>query len=117
MIETILKAFSTLTPWTVVGYLGAALFSIRWLVQMVYSHKHQKPTLPRLFWYISILGSIMLLSYFTFGINDPVGIISNFFPVFIAVFNLFLDIKNKNKDKMEQDKIAQEKLAQEKAAQ
>jgi lipid-A-disaccharide synthase-like uncharacterized protein len=35
------------------------------------------------------------LSYFVFGKNDSVGIISNLFPAFIAGYNLFLDFTHK----------------------
>jgi len=39
-----------------------------------------RPVLPRLFWHISMSGSLMLLSDFIFGKNDSVGILSNHFP-------------------------------------
>jgi lipid-A-disaccharide synthase-like uncharacterized protein len=81
-----------LTPWKLVGYLGVALFSGRWLVQLYVSRLRGRPTLPRLFWYMSIAGSLLLLAYFTFGKNDSVGILSNLFPVGIAGYNLYLDL-------------------------
>jgi lipid-A-disaccharide synthase-like uncharacterized protein len=37
----------------------------------------------------------MLLSYFVFGKNDSVGILSNLFPLFVALYNLYLDLKHK----------------------
>jgi lipid-A-disaccharide synthase-like uncharacterized protein len=30
-----------------------------------------------------------------FGKNDSVGILSNLFPLFVALYNLYLDIKNR----------------------
>ena len=83
-----------ITPWKLIGYSGVALFAGRWIVQIIASYKVQKVTMPRLFWIMSLLGSICLLAYFTFGKNDSVGILSNLFPSLVALYNLFLDIKN-----------------------
>jgi lipid-A-disaccharide synthase-like uncharacterized protein len=83
----------TLTPWKLVGYLGLALFTGRWLVQMYASRAEGRPTVPRMFWYMSVTGSLMLLGYFTFGKNDSVGILSNLFPMLIAAYNLYLDFR------------------------
>jgi lipid-A-disaccharide synthase-like uncharacterized protein len=83
----------TLTPWKIVGYLGLALFTGRWLVQLYASRVEGRPTVPRLFWYMSVTGSLLLLGYFTFGKNDSIGILSNLFPMLIAVYNLYLDIR------------------------
>jgi lipid-A-disaccharide synthase-like uncharacterized protein len=83
----------TITPWKLIGYLGVLLFSGRWLVQMYVSRATGKPTMPRLFWYMSALGSVMLLGYFTLGKNDSVGVMSNLFPFFVALYNLYLDFK------------------------
>jgi len=84
-----------ITPWKLVGYLGVALFAGRWFVQLLASRRRGKPVLPRLFWYMSVSGSLLLLSYFVFGKNDSVGILSNLFPLFIAVYNLWLDMKHR----------------------
>jgi lipid-A-disaccharide synthase-like uncharacterized protein len=78
-----------------IGYTGAALFSARWLLQMGASKISGKPVLPRLFWYVSIAGSFCLLSYFTFGKNDSVGILSNLFPMSVAIYNLYLDFSHR----------------------
>jgi lipid-A-disaccharide synthase-like uncharacterized protein len=97
MNEPLLRiANAVITPWTLVGYTGALVFSGRWLVQVLASWKLQRPTLPRYFWYMSIAGSLLLLSYFTFGKIDSVGILSNLFPLGIAFYNLFLDLKKKS---------------------
>jgi lipid-A-disaccharide synthase-like uncharacterized protein len=82
------------TPWKLIGYLGVAVFSGRWFVQVIASHRAGRSYTPRVFWYMSLLGSLLLLSYFTFGKNDSVGILSNLFPSFIACYNLFLDLRH-----------------------
>lgn len=86
-----------LTPWKIVGYMGVFLFAGRWFVQLYASAKCGRPTMPRLFWYMSMTGSVLLLTYFTFGKNDSVGILSNLMPAFIASYNLYLDVRKNPK--------------------
>lgn len=84
-----------ITPWKLIGYSGVFLFGGRWFVQLIASHMKKKPTFPRLFWYMSLSGSVCLLTYFTFGKNDSVGILSNLFPASVSAYNLFLDITHR----------------------
>jgi lipid-A-disaccharide synthase-like uncharacterized protein len=86
-----------ITPWKLIGYLGVGLFAGRWLVQLHASRTLRKPVMPRKFWYMSIAGSLLLMSYFIFGKNDSVGILSNAFPCTVALYNLYLDIKSKGR--------------------
>jgi lipid-A-disaccharide synthase-like uncharacterized protein len=83
----------TITTGKLVGYLGVLLFSGRWLIQMCSSQLSGKPVLPRIFWYMSMCGSLCLLLYFIFGKNDSVGILSNLFPLAVAIYNLKLDFR------------------------
>lgn len=82
-----------ITPWKLVGYLGVALFTGRWFVQMAASRVRGQPTVPLLFWYMSIAGSAACLAYFIFGKNDSVGILSNAFPFTVALYNLRLALR------------------------
>lgn len=86
-----------ITPWKLIGYAGVCLFGGRWFVQLIASHMKKIPTFPRLFWYMSLSGSICLLAYFSFGKNDSVGILSNLFPASVAAYNLFLDITHRRR--------------------
>lgn len=96
MSEVIAQFFGVvITPWKLVGYLGVALFTARWFVQLIASKRRGKPVLPRLFWYMSISGSLLLLSYFIFGKNDSVGVLANLFPALTALYNLWLDMKHR----------------------
>jgi lipid-A-disaccharide synthase-like uncharacterized protein len=96
MNQVLLTAFGvTLTPWKLVGYLGVVLFAGRWFVQKAYSRRHGRPVVPTVFWLMSISGSLLLLSYFVFGKNDSVGILSNLFPAGVAGYNLYLDLTHK----------------------
>ena len=97
MKEVIANVFGVVvTPWKLVGYLGALMFTGRWFVQMIYSRVYRRSIVPRLFWYMSIAGSLLLLSYFIFGKNDSVGIISNLFPTLVASYNLYLDYRRRH---------------------
>lgn len=84
------------TPWKIIGFIGAFMFGGRWVVQFFASRAAGRPVVPRLFWYMSLVGNAALLSYFIFGKNDSVGIISNLFPTFTASYNLWLDIKTRH---------------------
>jgi lipid-A-disaccharide synthase-like uncharacterized protein len=96
MNQVLMNAYGVvLTPWKLIGYLGVFLFAGRWVVQMLYSRRHGKPVVPTVFWLMSVTGSLLLLSYFTFGKNDSVGILSNLFPAAVALYNLFLDLRHK----------------------
>lgn len=90
------------TPWKLIGYSGVLLFAGRWLVQLFASRATGKVTMPRLFWYMSTLGSVLLLCYFTFGKNDSVGVMSNLFPLFVALYNLYLDHKTRRTESVGQ---------------
>ncbi len=46
---------------------------------------------------MSVAGSLLILAYFIFGKNDSVGILSNLFPVFVALYNLYLDVTHKQR--------------------
>ena len=84
------------TPWKLIGLTGALMFGGRWLIQFIASRRHGKPVIPRAFWYMSIVGSLMTLSYFIFSAKqDAVGVLQNLFPSFTAVYSLYLDIKHR----------------------
>lgn len=91
-----LKMFE-LTPWKAVGFLGMALFTSRWFVQLYYTRKLKRVVMPQAFWWLSVCGSVMLLAYFTVGKNDSVGILSNLFPAFVSVYNLVIHLKHRRR--------------------
>ena len=93
-----------MSPWKLIGLTGALMFGLRWLVQFVASRREGKPVIPRAFWYMSLLGSAMTLSYFLFSQKqDAVGILQNLFPSFTAAYSLWLDIRHRgwHRDKAE----------------
>lgn len=93
----------TITWWKLIGYTGTAMFAGRWFVQWWASKQAGKVVVPRLFWYMSVVGSLMTLSYFVWGKNDSVGILGNLFPSFVATYNLWLDVRHRgwNREKVQ----------------
>jgi lipid-A-disaccharide synthase-like uncharacterized protein len=84
------------TWWKLIGYTGALMFGGRWVVQFIASKRAGKPVIPRVFWYMSVLGSMMTLSYFLFSAKqDSVGVLQNLFPMFTAIYSLYLDIRHR----------------------
>jgi lipid-A-disaccharide synthase-like uncharacterized protein len=84
-----------MTPWKVIGLTGALMFGARWFVQFQASRRARKPVIPRAFWYMSVVGSVMTLSYFLFSAKqDAVGVLQNLFPAFTALYSLYLDIRH-----------------------
>ena len=85
-----------ITLWKLIGLTGALMFGGRWLLQFIASRRQGKPVIPRAFWYMSIVGSLMTLSYFLFSSKqDSVGVLGNLFPSFTALYSLYLDIKHR----------------------
>jgi lipid-A-disaccharide synthase-like uncharacterized protein len=95
MKEVIAVIFGiTVTPWKIVGFLGAAMFAGRWILQAIATKREGRPTIPRSFWIISLAGSAMVTSYFIWGKNDAVGVLTNLLPASVAFYNLIMDIKS-----------------------
>lgn len=77
------------TFWLLVGFAGQAAFSARFLVQWLASERAGKSVVPLAFWYLSIVGSLTLLSYAIVR-EDPVFILGQSLGVFIYGRNLIL---------------------------
>ncbi|NUO73964.1 MAG: lipid A biosynthesis acyltransferase [Frateuria sp.] len=86
-----------LTPWKLVGFAGTFMFTSRWFVQLYYTRKYKRVVMPLSFWWLSVCGSALLLAYFVVGKNDSVGILSNFFPVFVSVYNLVVHLRHRRR--------------------
>jgi lipid-A-disaccharide synthase-like uncharacterized protein len=75
--------------WLIVGFLGQALFSSRFLVQWIASERRRRSFIPNAFWFLSIGGGALLLSY-AIHRRDPVFIAGQAFGVLVYVRNLWL---------------------------
>lgn len=71
------------------GFLGQALFSMRFLVQWIASERRKESVIPIYFWYFSIGGGLTLLTYAILRL-DPVFIVGQAAGLFIYGRNLYL---------------------------
>jgi lipid-A-disaccharide synthase-like uncharacterized protein len=49
--------------WVAFGLLGQLAFSLRFIVQWIVSEKKEESVIPIAFWYLSVLGGIILFIY------------------------------------------------------
>jgi lipid-A-disaccharide synthase-like uncharacterized protein len=75
--------------WVVlVGYIGQALFTMRFVVQWIASERAGKSVIPIAFWFFSIGGGLLLFAYALY-IRDPVFILGQGFGLFVYLRNLY----------------------------
>lgn len=75
--------------WLGIGFLGQALFSMRFLVQWLSSEREGRSIIPLAFWYFSLGGGLTLLAYAIYR-ADPVFIVGQLSGLFIYGRNLHL---------------------------
>jgi lipid-A-disaccharide synthase-like uncharacterized protein len=75
--------------WKVIGFTGILTFSSRFLVQWIYSEKHKESKVPPIFWWQSIIGSVLCLAY-SLRQQDSVFIAGYLFNLIPYVRNLML---------------------------
>lgn len=97
MVAKLIAWWNALSPaelmWLTVGLIGQVMFSARWLIQWFVTEKSRRSTMPETFWYLSLLGGLMVFAY---GLHrlDPVIILGQF-GVLIYARNLFFIRKEK----------------------
>ena len=72
-----------------IGFSGQAMFFMRFFVQWLYSEKHRRSLIPTAFWYFSLAGSLLLLTYAIIK-QDPVFIVGQSTGFIIYTRNLVL---------------------------
>lgn len=75
--------------WTVWGFIAQFVFFSSFLVQWYKSEKKKKSHLPIEFWYLRLLGSLMLFIY-VFERRDLVFFVAIFLQVIIYLRNISL---------------------------
>jgi lipid-A-disaccharide synthase-like uncharacterized protein len=83
-----------LTTWVIIGFIGQLFFTMRFAVQWIVTEKKKESSIPIQFWYLSIMGSILLFSYALYR-KDPVFILGQSFGIIVYSRNLFFIYKNK----------------------
>ena len=76
--------------WKVVGWLGNAVFFSRFFVQWYATEKLKRVVVPTAFWWLSLAGSLLLLSYALFYQRDSVFIFAYAFTWIPYIRNLII---------------------------
>jgi lipid-A-disaccharide synthase-like uncharacterized protein len=87
--------------WIAIGFAGQALFSARFLIQWLASERARRSVVPKSFWYFSLIGSLVLLSY-AIHRGDPVFITGQAAGLGIYMRNLYL-LKVEHRPSLEND--------------
>lgn len=74
--------------WVLFGLAGQLMFTGRFLVQWIATERARKSVIPVAFWYFSMAGGLVLLSYAIYR-RDPVFILGQSLGVFIYARNLW----------------------------
>lgn len=82
--------------WLAVGFLGQIAFTGRFVLQWLYSEYKKRSMIPVGFWYLSIIGSALLLAYAIYR-EDPVFIVGQSFGFIVYLRNLQLIAKHGDK--------------------
>jgi lipid-A-disaccharide synthase-like uncharacterized protein len=75
--------------WLVLGFLGQALFALRFLIQWWRSERAGESVVPIEFWYLSVGGAVLLLGY-ALHRRDPVFFIGQLTGILVYLRNLSL---------------------------
>jgi len=90
-------SLSANTLWLGVGFLGQALFSLRFLVQWISSERQRRSVVPVAFWYFSLAGGTVLLSYAIWR-QDPVFILGQGAGLVIYLRNLQFRLRERREE-------------------
>lgn len=75
--------------WVAFGLFGQLMFTGRFLIQWIASERVKRSVVPIAFWYFSMAGGLILLSYAIYR-RDPVFVLGQSLGVFIYARNLWL---------------------------
>ncbi len=73
--------------WHILGGVGAVIFYGRFYVQWIASERAGRSVMPLLFWYMSSVGSVMLMAYAVVS-RSPLGALSQNFNIVVYGRNL-----------------------------
>ena len=85
------------TIWLVIGFTAQFFFSARFLVQWIASERAHKSVIPLAFWFFSLAGGGLLLSYAIYR-RDPVFILGQAGSLVVYSRNLHLIFKEKRQN-------------------
>ena len=74
--------------WLAIGFGAQLMFSLRFVVQWIASERARASVVPELFWYFSLAGGAMLLTYAIYRV-DPVFILGQMTGLIIYSRNIY----------------------------
>jgi lipid-A-disaccharide synthase-like uncharacterized protein len=80
--------------WDVVGFVGAAVFGARFIIQWLKSEMEGRSVIPIAFWYCSLAGALINLVYVIHLQSLPL-VLGNALPLFIYARNLYLTYRER----------------------
>lgn len=83
--------------WVVVGLVGQFIFMGRMAVQWIISERKRESVVPPIFWYLSLIGGLMLFTYFVWR-QDIVGVLGQSSGVAIYMRNIRLISKRRRRE-------------------
>jgi lipid-A-disaccharide synthase-like uncharacterized protein len=83
-----------LDVWLILGFIGQAMFTMRFIVQWIASEKKKESVIPVAFWYLSLAGGLVILFYAIHRM-DPVFILAYLPGNFIYLRNLYFIYKKR----------------------
>ena len=102
MVEFI-QQYIVFDYWLILGFIGQGFFFLRFLVQWVHSERHQESRIPIHFWYLSIVGAVLVFIY-AIRRGDPVFFIGQGFAVLVYLRNIQFMKRTAAKNKMNGNK-------------
>lgn len=104
MFDSIIEFFeSTITEqivkdpfWVTLAFIGQVVFGGRFILQWIVSEYKKRSHVPTAFWYMSLAGSLILLSY-SVHIKNPVFMFGFSLNTLIYLRNLHLIYKHSQK--------------------
>ena len=93
MLQRLIQEITAEPVWGMVGFLGQAVFGTRFILQWIVSEYKKKSHIPRAFWFLSLLGSLILLVY-SIHRAEPVFILGFSLNTLIYIRNIHLIYSN-----------------------
>lgn len=82
--------------WKLVGWTGNVIFFSRFIVQWFATERRKQVVVPTAFWWLSLLGTMLLLSYAVFHTGDSVFIFAYAFAWIPYMRNLVIHYRHLN---------------------
>jgi len=82
------------TFWLVLGFIGQGVFGTRFVVQWIATELKKRSVVPVAFWYLSLVGTVLLLAY-SIHLKNPVFILGFSLNMVIYLRNLYFIHKHR----------------------